>query len=1288
MRARLLRASARLIAASALALSLGACAAAPAAPVDPLKAARDAAATSADGEVIGRWLLDEMFAPGGDAARAKAARDRLDKLAPAAQKSLFASLARAIYDHDHGRFQHAALAHIDAIDAAVSSQRPDAPLVAWYSANQLLRLRASVANLWDKAQSTVMRAIDHPGNLGWRARGELIEWWSLDGFRKTQSANEKTPEGLLDAAAKRYGCAEKARLAGPFGHLAPGDHRVHYEPERAGPWPAAFKRDPLRLEAPRTWPVERVGCALRATGAPRDGIYYVESFLDLPADREVIVAVQGALAIYVDDVEVLSRDTRLWGIWPRFGARLRLEGGRHRILARVGGAETSIRLLAADGTPLGIATSDDPAPPYTLTPPTILDDPNALAPFMRAIGVPDQPGSPKAKAPRDTSDPISRVLAAYLAHVESQDDLSNVLIEPLVSDPAKAAGPALALQAIFFEKDPIFTDGDARDLAKDARARAASKDPELWLPRMWLALDQADKAGIAEIAPQVAELADHFREVPDLLLGLASLYARVGWRAEYEKTVREAAARFPDNVDALSALLDLYELQGQIKEADAIAVRIRELDPDAEVEFDRALTRRDFAAAIQELKRLGSLRKDRRDIAVRIADLLTRAGATRESMKALEAAVQKKPQDAGARLALADARFAAGEKGALRKALVDAILAGAEPAPLRDAIELIDGITELSPYRIDGEKAITEYEASGRSMPGTAARVLDYSAIWVHPDGSARMLEYEIIGVQSREAIQELAEQRLPRGIILKLRTVKRDGRVLEPEFVEGKPTVTMPHLEVGDYIETETVTNLRGDGQGGLRFEGPRWFFREEKIPYWRSEFIVISPKNKPLDIETGGSVPAPSVSESGALSIRRWRVDESPALPEEPASAPIQEFLPNVRIGWGIDLKGTVARMVDAVSDETPRDPRLARIAERIVQGEDKKGDIAKLSKDERARRIYRWVLANVEGGDEGDPRRAIVGKSGNRTSAFLYLCRLNGIEAELGVVRDRLAPPATGPMSETEAFASVAVRIVTEKGPRWMVVRDKFAPYGYMPSALRGQPAIVLKAGAPRETTPTGGSNDGVTHEGTAEVAADGSAMVELEQRYEGKLAILLRTALETLPEARLKDTVEAKLLPRLLPGARVISVDIKNQANLDAPLILAMKLEMSNFARPQQGELLISPPFPLQVSSLASLQSRETPLYFSEQIATRVAIKLRVKLPEGAKVMTAPVSSRAEDDGRLVQVSDRVEPGAVVLDRLVDLPAGRVQPKAYPAFQEFATRADSSLHRDILVSLPAR
>lgn len=1347
MRARrFLAAASRLAAAAAIALSLGACgAAAPSTPADPLRVIRDQAAASRDGEVVGRWLLGELLVPGGAPAGALAARKRLDELGA---KTMLASLARAIDDEAHGRFQAAAMAHLDAVAAARQSRHPDAPLVAWFSANHLLGLRQGVAGLWQKAREVVVGSIDHPGHIGWRARSELVEWWSVDGQQDAappdggpadeqgaaaaaSGATDPSPPGAsdasppgsadrsprgafgasrLDAAARRFGCVERARMAGPFGHAALSDHRVHHEAERAGPWPPVFPRDPLRLQPPRVLAVERRGCQLSPAGATEGGVFYVETFVELPAERELIVAVQGAFAVLVDDVEVLTRDTRQWGIWPRFGARVRLAAGRHRVLARVGGRETSIRLLASDGTPLGAETSDDPAPPYAITPPERLPDPNPLEPFLAALGVPPQPGTPPAPAGRDVADPISRYLAAYAAHIEGQDDLSAVLLEPLVKEPSRATGPALAMQAVFIEKDPIFPQPDARDLVKDVRARAAKKDPELWWPRFWLALDEADKAGLPEATHTIDALADHFREVPEIMKALAGMYAKLGWRVEHVTTVKEAAARFPDDVEVLGVLHGVLAEEGRTAEADAIAARVRRLDPDSEIALQRAIDRRDYAAAVAELRRLGSLRKDRKDIALRIADLLTRAGKSAESLEQLERALAKDPDAPAARLALADARFARGEHDALQKALIESIRRGADTDSLRDAIELVEGTTELSPYREEGAKVIAQYEASGRTMPGTAARVLDYSALWVHADGSARMLEHEIIRIQSREAIQEHAEQRIPRGLVLKLRTVKKDGSILEPEVVEGKPTVTMPHLEVGDYIETESLWNLRGDGRGGRTFEGPRWFFREEKVPYWRSEFVVISPKNRPLDVETGGAVPAPQVTESGALVTRRWRVDQSPALPEEPGSAPLAEFIPNVRIGWGLNLEDTLARMVDAAADETPRDPRLVRVARTIAsagergRGAEAPGGAAPAdvergagaapspSRDEQARRIYRWVLANVESGRETDGRRVVIGKSGNRTEAFVYLCRLLGIDAAYGIVRDRLTAPPRGPMSEAESFNALAVRVDTSPGQpggrpsvRWMVVREKFAPYGYLPSSLRGQPVVVLRPGAPREVTPTSGAADSLTSEGVAEVAADGSATLEFRQSFEGKLAIALRTALEALPDARLRETIESKLLSQSLPGARLDSLEVEHLTDLDAPLVLAMKVRTANFAQAREGELVISPPFLVHLANLAGLPARETPLYISEQIATRAVVRLRVKLPPGARVATRLAPGSAEDGGRSVTVNDRFEKGELIFDRVVDLPAGRVQPDAYPAFQQFARRADAAIRRDVVVSL---
>src|SRR5262249_1937465 len=145
------------------------------------------------------------------------------------------------------------------LDAARSSMHPDAQLVAWFSSSHLLALRSGVAGLWSHGRELVKKAIEQPGNVGWRARGELVEWQTLDGSReevgggpaaaaaRAATGEEKDKdkiESALEGAAKLYGCVEKARLAGPFGHIAPTDHRVHFEAERAGPWPLVFPQDP------------------------------------------------------------------------------------------------------------------------------------------------------------------------------------------------------------------------------------------------------------------------------------------------------------------------------------------------------------------------------------------------------------------------------------------------------------------------------------------------------------------------------------------------------------------------------------------------------------------------------------------------------------------------------------------------------------------------------------------------------------------------------------------------------------------------------------------------------------------------------------------------------------------------------------------------------------------------------------------------------------------------------------------------------------------------------------
>src|SRR5690606_8561913 len=129
-----------------------------------------------------------------------------------------------------------------------------------------------------------------------------------------------------------------------------------------------------------------------------------------------------------------------------------------------------------------------------------------------------------------------------------------------------------------------------------------------------------------------------------------------------------------------------------------------------------------------------------------------RAGNDHDAWKKLEAAIEKEPRDVHSRLALADARIATGEKDVLARTLADAVQAGADASLIEEAVDLIEGMVALQPYRMNALEVIREYEARGVHLEGTAARVLDYGAVWVRADGSSRMLEHEIIRIQSEEA--------------------------------------------------------------------------------------------------------------------------------------------------------------------------------------------------------------------------------------------------------------------------------------------------------------------------------------------------------------------------------------------------------------------------------------------------------------------------------------------------------------------------------------------------------
>ena len=1221
---------------------------------------RTDARTSSDGERVGLWALSEMLAPGGKADQAEAARRHLQAVPHA---GMWASLAIALDAEVHGDPRAAADAYAAALSAVAASPDDRAPLVGWFAVRHLLGLRQSVTDLYAQHRDVFERVLAVPGHTGWRAIAELEDWRAVEVYDKA----EKTG-GAYDAeVVGRMGCARSVRLAGPFGHGGMPDRLVSFPAEKPAPWPVAWAADPMRGSVPHVLSVTQSRCLAVADEQVQDGVFYAETFFSTRGERELIVAVQGATEVWVDDSPVLARAVEEWGAWQRFGAQITVSDGRHRVLAKVLTPAASVRLLNPDGTAAGLETDGDARAAYSIEPPQPMGDPNPIERIVRAVSH----GSLVVP-------PIDAALAASAAHVEQLDDVASTLLGPL-AEAADAAPVALQLASTFVAEDPALPDDAREPKARALRARALAADPRLWRARLLTTLDDAEQHGLAESVESLRKQADEARSEPEVLEQLAQLYAKLGWRGERARALADLATRFPDDVVALHAYLAALDEDGPAEEADKVAARIKRLDPDAEVDLERALARRDYPAAIAELGRLAKRRPDRKEIAARIADVLARSGDPRKAAEEIEKALKKHPLDAQARFRLADRAYANGDTGALRRALAAALQTGASTGELRAAIDLLEGATDLEPYREDGKAIIREYNAwekTGQHMDGTAARVLDYAATWVHEDGSSEMLEHEIQKIQSQEAVNSESEMEPPTGLVLHLRVIKPDGRVLEPEPVAGKPTLTLPNLEVGDYVEMEHITPAAGDGAKGRQYHSPHWFFREADKGYWRSEFVMVTPANRELEIETRGAVPPPKTKAVGTFVERRWRVDLSPPAIAEPDSPPITEFLPSVRVGWGISLDATLAHLVDLAGDDTPLDPRLRARALELVRG------VPSGATDERARRAYRWVVEHVQEGKETDGRRVMTGGTGSRQSAFRYMLRLLGIESQLALVRNRLAPPPLGKMSEVEEYDALVLRVPTDKGVRWMMVRDKFAPYAYVPAELREQPAIVLTSEMRRDVVHAPGAIDGAAYDGRADVHDDGSASLELTMTFDGNRAIAWRNALDQIPQARLYDFVEREVVAPAFDGGHVRELKVDGASLPDQALVLHARIEVPQFGKVVPGGLTVHPPFAPSLAQLAALPERHTPLL--RRTSWRARVHIHAVLPDSMKLPAEAPRGEVRDGEALVQVKDAISGHAIDFDRFVDLPAERVQPGLeYTSWEAFVRDADALIGRDIAV-----
>ena len=1021
----------------ALALVVSACSHHPRpAPTAPSIAElrRRAAGSAPDSPAAVDAALAELVAPGGSLAAAASGVDALVRARPGDPRVRF---AEGLVAAQRGDFERALVAWCAAVEAARTSDDPMAPTIAEAVAPKLVSLRGDVRDFATPFRRLVDAVATDPGRLGAAAATELVE----TAVRWARESGDRESAARWTAAS---GCVTAWTIAGPFGPLPMLRFDEALDPDGSGPLQAAYDLGPGRGLQP-TYTVRARGCAANlGRGVTLTGVLFAATDFTLPREETVTVRVESPnlFAVLVDGVPVGGIDPRRSAVGAVAEARLRLPAGAHTL---------RIKVASTYHSPLVIATVTDLAGHAVAT---FAPAQRSAAPVPpRVLPVPPSPAD-DAFLPTAGVGAFDRYVLAELAFSRRHPIAARELLRTLLGD---AATPTtLIAWGSVAQADPFVPPAQARDRARDAFERAGRGDPQAYFPALALARMASEDERGDEALTLARDAARRFPDNPEVLSDLATRLMDRNWDGEARTLLDRVRERLPAVCWPARLQLSLAQRHGDGAAESALADEIRRCDALSDAPASVALRMRRFDAAAQEYERLLADDPEGRGLRRAQVELLRASGRREEARAAARALLAEMPEDDALRADLADLDLATGRPDEARATLDQEL--SRRPAELASLYRLrsfLAGREDLQPWRQDGRRVLRDFEASGHTYESAAVLVLDYTVRRTYPDGSALELTHNVVRVQTQEGADAFGEFQLPPGATLwRIRTLKADGRVLEPEEIAGKDSLSLPDLRPGDALEFEYVRTLPPSDAAPGGFSSDRFYFRGFEVPYDRSEYVAVVPREMELTIDPRGPAPPLARTERGGLIEYRWLVRQSDRMTPEPRSVMAREFIPSVAAGYGATWERLVDALRSRLIEQDPADPEAVALARQITRTARTPG--------QRLRQLHHWVLDNIQQEGAGTPfevaPRMLAARAGHRTRVLCYLLKQVDVPCDIALVRQGSGDSTPSTLADDETYQSLLLRVRTEAGEQWVTAADANAPTLYVPPATAGGDASM--------------------------------------------------------------------------------------------------------------------------------------------------------------------------------------------------------------------------------------
>jgi hypothetical protein len=1211
---------------------LGGCPAAQLTPTEralvDIEALRERAEENPNDPAVWRELAEaEILAPGGDPERAP-----LERAAELAPNDPIVPLLGALLASEHGEPTRALPLYVETIDKARTSDDPLAPIAAEIAILRAEWLRSEVRGYEATMLPVARRVLAEPGRLGLPSKVYASSVVVRDADRRSDAA-------ALRQALAGMGCLTDFRFTGPFGRHPNLDFDRPFPAIAEGPLADSYDLGHMRgVRETRHEETTHCGVNLAEEGAG-GGIFVAETFYEASADGPHFVYLSSGASfdLRVDGTRIGRVDRRAIAPGRAFGFPVELRRGRHEIEVTVAADSEpwiAVRIERSEGD---YDPSRGAELPEASTPLTAL---------LRSIG----------SAGRGDS-------------LEARESLRRFARRD-------AGAVMLVARARAASVDPFLPRDRAIDEERQWLQQAARRDEHAYHPARRLAQLENDERVAIEKMQRVVE---RWPDMPSNHLALAAQLENLGLDESIDAHIARAIELAPESCEVLSVRRERLFNRWRVDEANALLPGWAGACGEELATFDRLVAERRFDEARAELVRVTpTLDDDERRIRERTLALALGDVATADRIR--DELERESDADAlrNARLVRDVDDLVAASRTREAVARIDAAF-GDRP---RDTIQfrttrrMLAGTDWHEPHRLDGDAVRREFESSGRAYADAPrVLVLDSMVVRVYPDGTSSELIHQIHRVQSEEAIEALSQMNFS-GRLLRLRTIKPDGRVLEPDGEFGTGSIVLPNLAVGDYVEYEYVRD-HGPGTDGA-FASMGWVFQSYDQPFDWSRLVLIAPRSLAIDIDQRGPLSAPEEVVDGDLLVRTWSVRESRPLVDEPGRAPGHEDLPFVQFAG----RWTWPQHFEDLRNDLAAADKLDPSARRFVH--DLLGSRPRGPRD-RARALYHWVTDHIEPGGSFTDQAPLVlaARRGSRTRVLRYLLDLAGLDAELAIsptYGEARRPPF--PDSDHYDTALVWLRGL-EGGDLFLWPEAEGVPFGYLPPNVRGMRAIGLVEGHPELELPDPGvDNDRRVISVDVELERDGSGVVEVVEEHRGGAAFGMRSELAEIPDAELEQVFESGYAAQIFSGGELERLEVTGRHDPDAPLVFRYRLRLPSAGRRAGNEQLMPLYHGIPLAGMyAGLPVRRT----TELVwGTARSVRLRVRGPGAPARAPADVSFR-DPSGLRYSRRSHADSTGVVVERELVVPRMLVEPARYQAFARACRTIDEHESESVRVGL---